>query len=350
MKRIINPAGNMRTKLNLWRLGQTVLVLLLGACIPWFSGCGSKTKSAVPANVLAEVNGQPVTEKTFRYWWEEHRPGSDTPKGREAVLDELIERSAQVQAARKVGLDQDPVVLEQVEDLLIRRLQETRLFPRVKAVEVSAAEVESYYQSNLETKFTLPEQSRLAVLWFNTRGEAPLAARYKARLDKARSAVLNAPQSYPVQQGFGTLAIQNSEHQPSRYQGGDLGWLKASDQPGFRTTVERIGEQLKKPGEISPVTETADGIFVVRLVDRKPARTRELASVFDEIHRKLLHEKRQQVEEQFQTEITRAATVTRYAENLSAISDLPSARPLSMAANQPGRFEPPTVNASQPRE
>jgi len=241
-------------------------------------------------------------------------------------------------------------VTEQVEDILIRRLQETRLFPRVKAVEVSANEVQSYYQSNLETKFTLPEQSRLAVLWFNTRGEAPLAARYRARLEKAREVVLNDPRSYPAPQGFGTLAIQNSEHQPSRYKGGDLGWLEAADQAGFRTTVERIGQQLKEPGEVSQVTETRDGIFVVRLVDRKPARTRELATVFNEIHRKLLHEKRQQVEEQFETEITRTATVTRYANNLSAVSDLPSTHATSIAANQPGRSNPPTVNASQPRE
>jgi len=350
VEKTLNPICNMRTNMNLRAIQQAVLIVFFGVGITLFSGCGSKTKTAVPAEALADVNGQPVTAKTFRYWWQEHRSGSDTSKGRETLLNELIERSAQVQEARRAGLDQDPVVMEQVEDILIRRLQETRLFPRVKAVEVSATEVESYYQSNLATKFTLPEQSRLAVLWFNTRGEAPLAARYRARLEAARAAVLNDPQSYPAPQGFGTLAIQNSEHQPSRYQGGNLGWLESSDRPGFNTAVEQIGRQLKAPGDVSPVTETGEGLFVVRLIERKPARTRELASVFDEIHRKLLREKRRQVEEQFETEITQAATVTRYAENLSAISDLPSARPSALAANLPGQFDPPTVNAPQPRE
>ena len=340
----------MRTELNLPAVVRAGWLVLLGAGIALFTGCDSRTEHAAPANVLATVNGQPITEQTFRYWWEEHQPGRDIPTNRKAVLDRLIERSAQVQQARQAGLDQDPVVVEQMEDLLIRRLQETRLFPRVRALDVSASEVEAYYQSNLLTKFTLPEQSRFAVLWFSTRGEAPLAARYRPRLENARAAVLNDPQSYPVQNGFGTLAIRNSEHQPSRYKGGDLGWLEPSDAPGFLGTVERIGQQLKEPGDVSPVTESGDGLFVVRLIERKPARIRELASVFDEIQRKLLHEKHQQAEQQFQAEISRAAAVTRYSDHLSALSNLPASDASSLAARAPARFDSPIANGPQSRE
>ena len=210
--------------------------------------------------------------------------------------------------------------------------------------------MEAYYQSNLLTKFTLPEQTRLAVLWFNTRGEAPLAARYRPRLERARAAVLSDPQRYPVQAGFGPLAIQNSEHQASRYQGGDLGWLEPSDTPGLRSTVEKVGRQLKEPGDLSPVTERGDGLFVVRLIERKPAHIRKLAAVYEDIHRKLLREKQQQVEQRYQSEITAKATVTRYAEHLSAVSNLPTGETSSFAAVPPARFDSALANASQPRE
>jgi len=340
----------MNTEMNSRMLERAVLTLLLGTSFTLVTGCGQRHQTAVSANVLAEVNGQPITEQAYRYWWTEHQPGPDTARNREALLDRLIARSAQVQAARQAGLDHDPILMEQVEDLLIRRLEETRLFPQVRAVEVSASEVEAYYQSNLLKKFTLPEHSRLAVLWFNTRGEAPLAARYRLRLENARAAVLSDPQRYPVQAGFGTLAIQNSEHQASRYQGGDLGWLGASDTPGFRTTVEKIGRQLKEPGDLSPVTESGDGLFVVRLIERKPAHVRELAAVYEDIHRKLLHENQQEVEQRFQSEITANAAVTRYAEHLSAVSNLPMGETSSFATVPPERFDSALANASQPRE
>lgn len=314
------------------------------------TGCDHRNETAVPANVLAQVDGQAITEQNFRHWWGEHRPGPDTAGNREAVLERLIARSAQAQAARKAGLDLDPVVREQFEDLLIRRLEEIQLFPKIKAVEVSTAEVEQYYQSNLTSKFSLPEQSRLAVLWFNTRGEAPLAARYRPRLERARAAVLDDPQRFPVQDGFGILAIQNSEHQPSRYKGGDLGWLASSDSPGLRATVERIGRQLHEPGDVSAVTESGDGLLVVRLIDRKPARVRELASVYGEIRRKLLHEKQQQVEQQFRAEITDDATVTRYTDHLSALSNLAAPDTSSLAASAPAHFNSPFAKAPQSRE
>ena len=49
---------------------------------------------AAPAGVLAVVDGRPVTEATFRHWWEIRRPAADTPEVRAGVLSRLIERSA----------------------------------------------------------------------------------------------------------------------------------------------------------------------------------------------------------------------------------------------------------------
>ena len=113
--------------------------------------------------VLAVVDGAPITEDLFRLGWERRPGASDTPAARQALLEQMIQRSALAQAARHAGLDQDPLVIEQFESLLISRLKTVQLQPRLEAVRVSDAEIQSFYQTNRDAKFTEPEGVRVAV-------------------------------------------------------------------------------------------------------------------------------------------------------------------------------------------
>jgi hypothetical protein len=305
--------------------------LVLAVCVALFSaGCGRREPVA-DGDVLAVVNGKPITERTFRYWWEK-RPMVDTPKTRQMLLDKLVGRSSLAAAARAAGLDEDPVVAEQVESLLISRLKELELQPKVVAIQVSDDEISAVYESRKETRYTAPERSQLAVLWFATRGVEPLVDRYRPRLEQAKKAVLAQPGGVPAADGFGKLSIPNSEHAPSRYKGGIIGWLEtAQHSDPWRAAVLEIAGKLESPGQVSEVIARDEGLFLVRLIERKPARIRDLAEVREVIIRELKAKQREVIEREFNERMQLGANVRRFPEHLASMSGL------STRASQPAK-------------
>ncbi len=312
----------------------TVLVL---------SGCGGNSSDSTAASdvVLAKVNGNPIGEETFRYWWDNRTPAADTAETREAMLERLIDRSSMAQAAREAGLDRDPAFIEQLESFLIARLKETQLQPKLRDLKLPESELSAYYEANLEQKFTEPEHVRVAVLWFNTRGQDPLVARYTPRLAEIRDNLLGGSETIPAEKGFGALAIKNSEHRASRFKGGDVGWLtKDPANDPLRVKVLSLAAPLKEPGDLSAVANLHGGLFLVRLIERRPAHVRPFDEVSSGIERKLLSQRRVDLEEQFNMDIRARLKIERFPENLAAMSDLPE-RGEAESGKSPGVFSPP---------
>ena len=307
------------------RTGVGIQCSVISAAVVLVAGCGRQ--ESVAPDVLATVDGRAITEQAFRYWWEK-QPMVDTPKTRQMLLDKLVGRSSLAAAARAAGLDEDPVVAEQVESLLISRLKELELQPKVAAIEVSDDAISAIYESRKQTHYTAPERSQIAVLWFATRGVEPLVARYKPRLEQAKKAVLAQPGGVPVAEGFGKLSITNSEHAPSRYKGGIIGWLETAPHVDpWRAATLEIAAELVRPGQVSDVIARDEGLFLVRLIERKPARIRDLAEVREVIMRELKAKQRDVIEREFNERMQLTAKVRRFSERLASISGLSTRDP-----------------------
>ena len=314
-------------------LGMLGLALGLGACKP------RQPSAAAPApEVLATVAGRNLTAADFRYWWENRHPGTDTQALRTEVLDRMIERTALAEAARQAGLDREPAIASQIDALLIARLQETRLQARLDSLTVSDEDLQTRYEATKQSAFTQPEATRVAVLWFNTRGQAPLEARYRPRLEQVRAQVAQDAAAYPVDSGFGPLAIGNTEHRASRFMGGDVGWLDAgpSSDP-FRTTVMEVAAALKQPGEVSAVVTAPSGLFLVRLLDRRAAAVKPLAAVSAELRKTLVAERRQALRDEFTREMLAQTAIQRFPKPLESLANLPAAPTLPPANFSPSK-------------
>jgi hypothetical protein len=294
------------------------------------SGCSKE--DATESNVLAEVDGQAITAATFEHWWKKS-PREDSSASREALLEQLIEREALVQRARKAGLEQDSHVIEGFQSLLIARLKELELQPRIAAATVPEADVRAIYEAEKNERFKLPARVHLAVLWFETRGQAPLAARYQPRLEQVRTTLLANPESVPAATGFGSHSVRNTEHRSSRYKGGNLGWIESGSVQldPFRRTVSEIGATLTEPGQLSEVTVRPEGIFLVRLIERQPERIRPFAEVRASIEQRLLAARRSDVQQQFHQQSQEDLTVERFPNHLSALSGLPITSPVAQS-------------------
>ncbi|PAW66517.1 MAG: hypothetical protein B9S38_13595 [Verrucomicrobiia bacterium Tous-C4TDCM] len=331
-------------------------VMLPCHCLQWsgvlavlmLAGCGKK-ESAPDANVLAQGEGWSVRADDFRHWWST-RPGpADSPQARTEALDRLVERATLAAAARQAGLERDPETAAQIDAILIARLQEVRLAPQLAAVKVSDEEVRARYDAQRESAFTQPETVRVALLWFNTRGQQPLVDRYRPRLEQIRAEVIAGGDQFPVAAGFGPAAVGNTEHKASRLIGGDLGWLEL--RPGsdpWHQTVLDLAAPLQNPGDLSEILAGEDGLFLVRLIERRSAALKPYEAVSAEIRKGLVEEQRKRLQEEFTHRIISQAQPERFPATLAALTNLPNRAGAASPSPQPAAV--PVPAPSKPSE
>ena len=219
-----------------------------------------------PAGV-ALVDGAPVSRDDVEAELS-RRAASGAPADFDAVLEELLQRRRLVAAARRLGLDEDPAVRRTLEGVLIARLREVELEPRLAATN-RAAETGSPAPAPAASTAAGKEprvQTRVAWLrlqWTPRTSEARRGELLR-RMRDARARALGLDAST---EGFGELAIEGSDDDATRSAGGDLGWRTGFAEPEVADAVAA----LARPGDVSPVIEGRHGVYLLRLISRRDA-------------------------------------------------------------------------------
>lgn len=103
---------------------------------------------------------------------------------------------------------------------------------------------------------------------------------------------------------FADLARERSLSADAK-EGGDLGWFKRGVMPPqFDTVAFSLG-----PGQISEVVTTDYGFHVFKVLERRPARKRDLSAVRAEVERRLLRAKQEQAQTEFVSQLRSKADV-----------------------------------------
>ena len=146
-------------------------------------------------------------------------------------------------------------------------------------VTVPPADIEREYNNNVE-QYSTPEQVRASHILLKTEGKDDAAVKAKAEelLKQARSGA-----------DFTELAKKNSEDEASAKNGGDLDYFgRGRMVPEFDQAVFAM-----TPGQISDLVKTQYGYHVIKLVDKKPAATRPLAEVRQQVSDQLAYQRAQ---------------------------------------------------------
>jgi len=165
---------------------------------------------------------------------------------------------------------QREAMLARVVPHLERQSMLERLEQAVRDVPPSTeAEARAYYEAHKD-KFTEPAQVRLSVILLKVDPSSPKAVWDAARdeADKLRARILRGAD-------FAELARMHSGD-GSADKGGDLGYVHRGMLP--RALEQNLIDTLK-PGEVSQPATILEGVALVRVVDRKPARLRAYAEV-----------------------------------------------------------------------
>ncbi|MDK2784633.1 MAG: hypothetical protein PWQ41_286 [Bacillota bacterium] len=192
----------------------------------------------------AEKQGITVEPGKVKAAWEELRAGLIVQYGDAKKLEAAL---------RKAGVTQSDL-----EKLLADNLKLAELYQKVTAdVKVTAAEAEKYYREHL-AEFKIPEQVKASHILV---ADEKLAQEIRSRLLKGED--------------FGKLAKEYSIDPGSKEAGGELGYFSRGqmvpefDKAAFETPI----------GGLSPVVKSSFGFHIIKVEDKKPARTLSFAEV-----------------------------------------------------------------------
>lgn len=141
------------------------------------------------------------------------------------------------------------------------------------------AQVKAAYQAGKD-KYQAPEQAHVAHILIANKDEA----KAKEQIDKLRQEAASGAD-------FAKLAKDNSSDAGSALKGGDLGLIpRGQTAPEF----EAAAFALNKPGELSPVIKTQFGYHIIKLIEKKPARTMTLEEVKPQLEKQYIQQAIQQ--------------------------------------------------------
>jgi hypothetical protein len=219
-----------------------------------------------------------------------------------ALLEEMVRFELLYAAARKAGYDRDPEILESLKRIMAATYRKDVLEPRLEKITVAEEQVAKYYQDH-RADFVTAKRVRAAVIRISVSDHASTAKKAEL-LKRAEAARAEALDLGPATPSFGPVAVRYSDHQPTRYRGGDAGWLQPDR--GDRRWPEAVTTavfSLKEKGEVSPVITTPTGYYLVKLMATQESAPRPYAAVKERIRHQLLTREKAQVEQEFYEEL-----------------------------------------------
>jgi len=165
-------------------------------------------------------------------------------------------------------------------DLAVMQLLTAEIDPKVS---VGESDAKTFYDGNLE-RFHEDEAVRASHILIRVAPDADDAAKQKARAEAG-----SVLQQLRDGGDFAALAKEHSQD-ASAAQGGDLDFFSRGQMvPPFETAAFAL-----KTGEVSDVVETQFGLHIIKVTDRRAARTLPFAEVDGQIREFLQGQKREE--------------------------------------------------------
>lgn len=311
-------------------LMRTPRVVVALALLGWVA-CTEKQKDGLGPDVVASVNGEPVSRAEFEGELARSVEGGEKSVEqleplKRATLDSMVERVLLLQTAKQLAVaatdaEVDREVLRVSSDypaaafdaelakrqltmaefkqkeaarLTVEKLFKEHVYPRVALTE---EEIRRYYEEHSD-EFNEPEQVHAAQIVVKG-------------LDEAR----RIQQQLRSGKKFADLARRYSLSADAKV-GGDLGFFARGVMP---PKFDEVAFKLAT-NQISDVVETEYGFHLFKILEKRPAKKRELVDVRREVEAKLLEEKRVQAQESFLKALREKAQIVVNEQALLAVT------------------------------
>ena len=290
--------------------------------------------------VLARVGGRVITADAFRQELlrrsQQGNSAFRTPQQREALLDEMVRNAALASAAAASGYDKDPEIQAALDRILADKYLRDHVAAGLKPP--TDAEIESFYKEHA-ADYGAGERRRGNFIQIRVTPGASaetkqaLEAKAKQAATEARGAETNA---------FAMAAARHSDDTPTRYTGGDMGWVLKTDATyRWDKSVTAALFAIGAVGDVAGPIAAPDGFYVLRLVEKTDGKARPLATVKPNIEQRIAQERRLKLLQETYEQARREVPITIDKDVLATIE----APPMAPA---PGDEPPPPLPGTTP--
>ena len=309
-------------------------------------------KHAPPAGVAAQVNSHSITYADLDKYYQTQQQQAPEGSSEDLVmsqklelLNSLITNEIMLQRAEKMGLsavDADvdtelnkmkaPYTKEDfekqlaarhmtVDDLraqLRRELTVNKLINKeiTSHITITDADVKAFYNTN-KASFNLPEPqvhiAQIVVTPFPDPNVRNLKNSKAQNETEAKTKIYDLAGRLQRGEDFGMLAQNYSEDPATAPNGGDMGFIPASNLEKAGPDLKRLIDSLQ-PGTVSPPLHTQDGYRILKVISREPAGQRDLQDprVQQNIRETLLNRKDQLLRAAYYEVARNSAKVENY--------------------------------------
>jgi len=234
------------------------------------------------------------------------------------LLERQIDNIVFSQEALRLQLDQDPTVRYKIEEFSKGILTQALIDTQVnKSVTVTDGDIEEYYKTH-QDEFKVPEKIKVSHILIAVAPDAPEKEK-KEKQAQAEEILAKVKAG----EDFATLAKKYSEDTKTKNKGGVLGFFsKGSKDPA----LEKAAFNLKK-GEVSNLIITSKGYQIVKLIDRKAAKTKSFEESKSRISNKLQQQKRNAAIEKLLEDLKAKTKIVIYEDVIKKITEAPEAQP-----------------------
>ncbi len=269
--------------------------------------CTRRGTAELDPQVVAEVNGEAIAVQEFE---RELALAYEFPEGatapapdqlvalKQTVLQELVDRRLLLQDARSKGITVSQEAVQAAVARLKSEYQDGGFQEALSQGRLSLADFQAKTAARLTVEKLVDEvvYQRVAVTEDELQGYLDAHASEFQEPEEVHAAQIVVKEVEDarhlrdeLQQGkkFSDLARAHSLSADARL-GGDLGWFPKGVMP---PEFDKVAFSLQ-PGQISDVVTSEYGFHLFKVLDRRPARKKDLAQVRREVERRLLRDKK----------------------------------------------------------
>jgi len=317
------------------RAARLAAALLLAAC-------ARRGPPPLPATVVALVNGEPIPVAGFE---RELALAYEVPEGatapapdqlvalKQTVLRELVDRQLLLQDARARGIVVPTEAVRTAVAQLKAEYQDGRFQEALTQGRLTEAEFEQKTADRLTVEKLVDEvvYQRVAVTEEELQGYLDAhAAEFQEpeQVHAAQIVVKDLEDARKLRDElhrgtkFGELARAHSLSADARL-GGDLGWFPRGVMP---PEFDAVAFSLQ-PGQISDVVTSEYGFHLFKVLERRPARKKDLAQVRREVERRLLRDKQEQAQASYVRGLREHASLRTNDAAVAAVKGPPAPTP-----------------------
>lgn len=236
-------------------------------------GAAKKPASAPSDAVVATYQGGQVTLAEIQALLDRQRSPYllrqlQTPEGRRRYVERIVENRILADEARRRGIDKEPEIRARIDGVLASALIQ-RLRMERRNTTVSDEEARKYYQQHKE-EFSRPARKRIARILLRAGTPADLEKKMQTAKKLLEQIQKAGPHKMEV---FRQLARKYSDDAYGKRRGGYYGLISTSTKPSPRypQAVLDAAAKLQKPGDVSGVVRTPEGLQILMMEGKIPA-------------------------------------------------------------------------------